>query len=105
MLGHQPAEPTTDSEARYPGAGDLTAGRGETECRCGAVEFAPDNPALRSYGALFGVDVDSLHRREVDHEPALGDRPAGDVVTATADRDLHSLFPPDVDGVDDICGV
>src|SRR5437588_7276553 len=48
VLGHQPAEPTTDSEARYPGAGDLTAGRGETECRCGAVEFAPDNPGLRS---------------------------------------------------------
>jgi hypothetical protein len=35
-----------------------------------------------------GVHVDALHPRQVDHEPAVGDRPARDVVPAAPHRDL-----------------
>jgi hypothetical protein len=34
------------------------------------------------------VHLDALHRREVDHQAAVGDGQAGDVVTAAAHRNL-----------------
>jgi hypothetical protein len=46
--------------------------------------------------------VDALHEGEVDHQPAVGDRLAGDVVAAAADRDLQSFAPGEVDRVGDV---
>jgi hypothetical protein len=43
--------------------------------------------------------------REVDHQAAVGDRLAGDVLAAATDRDLESRVPAEVDRVDDVGGV
>jgi hypothetical protein len=55
---------------------------------------------VRQIGAEVAID-----EREIDHQPAVGDRLAGDVVSAAADRDLEPGIPGCIDGVDDIGGV
>src|SRR5439155_329378 len=63
----------------------------------------PDgHPGLGTGRPLRRVDVDALHKGEVDHQPPVGYGFAGDVVAAAADRDLESLPPAEVDRVHDI---
>ena len=57
-------------------------------CR-GTVELAPDDAALRPDGARVSVDLDALHLGEVDHHRVVGDRAAGHVVAAAADREVE----------------
>ena len=70
----------------------------------GPVELPPDHAALGANGTPDGIDVDSLHRGQVDHQPAVGDGAPCDVVTAASDGDLQVVVAPEVDGVDHICG-
>jgi hypothetical protein len=44
----------------------------------------------------------TAHLREVDHQAAVVDCVAGDVVAAALDRDEQVLLAREVDGVDDI---
>jgi hypothetical protein len=46
--------------------------------------------------------VDAAHLREVDHQAAVVDCVAGNVVAAALDRDEQVLLAREVDGVDDI---
>jgi hypothetical protein len=43
-----------------------------------------------------------FHRRQVDHEAAIGDGLAGDVVATAADGHLEVAFAAEADGVDDV---
>ena len=56
----------------------------------GVVELSPEHAALGRPGGPLGIDRDRLHLGEVDHHAAVRHGPAGDVVTAAADRDLES---------------
>jgi hypothetical protein len=53
-------------------------------------------------GALFRVDMDGPHRRQVNQEPALADRVAGDVVATTANRHEQAVVARKADGIDHI---
>src|SRR6201996_1979669 len=64
-----------------------------------AVEFLPGDPGLCPYGLPGPVYPDPFHRRKVDHQPAVRDRQAGDVVPAAADRYLGRLLAADDDRV------
>src|ERR671937_912310 len=102
VAAHEPGEAAAEREAGDPGARDDAAGRREAERGGCAIELADEDPGLRANGLPDGVDVDPLHRRQVDHQAAVGDRLARDVVTAAADRDLGALVAAEVDGVDHV---
>src|SRR5207253_5683884 len=48
------------------------------------------------------VNMDPLHQGEVDHQAALGDRSACDVVPATAHRDLEAIRSSELERIDDV---
>ena len=102
MLAHQPAQPTTEGEPGDAGAGNNPARDRETVQLGFAVELAPGDAALRPYRAAFGIDVDSLHRREVDHHSAIDGRASCHVVTAATNRDFEAQLAREVDGIDHV---
>ena len=102
VLAHQPGDAAAERETRDPGAGDDAAGGREPERAGGTVELTDRDASLRPDRGSARIDVDPLHQREVDHQPTIGDRPAGDVVAAAAHRDLQSLAPAEVDRVHDV---
>ena len=68
------------------------------------VELAPRHAALRLHRAPRAVDPDALHRREVDHQAAVADGVAGDVVTAPADGHQQMVGPREIDRPDHVGG-
>src|SRR5439155_1401137 len=67
-----------------------------------AIQFLPQNAALRAHGARFRVDVDPLHRREINHHSGVDRRAARDVVFAAADGDFQVRGVGQLDGVGDV---
>jgi hypothetical protein len=55
-----------------------------------AIELGPGDATLRPYRAAFGIDVNSFHRRQVDHQSAIDGRAPCHVVTATTNRDFEA---------------
>ena len=86
---HQPPDPAAERQARDAGRRDHTAGRRQPVLVRRPVVVVPRRTALHPRPPPDRVDVAAPHRREIDHHAALGDRLAGDVVPATADRDLQ----------------
>ena len=60
--------------------------------------LGPGQPTL-------GVDVQALHRAEVEDDPALGRAVAGQAVAAAADRQLEAGLAGEDDGPRDVAGV
>ena len=58
-------------------------------------------PCARS-GPRLRVDVDAPHLRQVDHQPAVGHGPAGDVVAAAAHRHLQPALAAEQHGLRDV---
>ena len=56
-------------------------------------------PRFRPGDARFGVNPHTLHRRQIDHDAALADAFAGNVVTATPHRRQQLIVPGQVDRV------
>ena len=102
VLAHQPGDPPAEGEARDPGERDDAARGREPKGGGGTVELTDPDAGLRADGPSRRVDVDALHEREVDHQPPVRDRLAGDVVAAAADRDLEALLPAEVHSVHDV---
>ena len=92
VLAHQPSDSPAERETRDPRTRDDTARRSEPEGG-GTVELTDGHTRLGPSRGSNRIDVDALHQREVDHQPALGDRLAGDAVTAATNRDLDSFAP------------
>ena len=59
-------------------------------------------PASARAVRLGGVDSDTLHRREVDHEPAVTERVAADAVAAGAYGDQQIALAGEADRRDDV---
>ena len=68
------------------------------------VQFLPQHAALRACRARCRVDVDPLHRREIDHQAAVDRGAAGDVVSAAPHRDFEVQRAGQLDGVGDVGG-
>jgi hypothetical protein len=99
VLSHQPAFPAAQGQPGDACAGDHPAGGGEPVTGRVPVEFLPGDPALRPYGPPRRVDPDPLHRCQVDHQAAVGDSQACDIVPAAAHRYLGRLLAADDDRV------
>ena len=96
VLAHQPAESAAECQAGDPGRRHHAAGRRLPVDVGRPVVLVPRDPALGPGPPAARIDVDPTHQRQVDHQPAVGDRPAGDVVAAAADRDLQAAVAPEV---------
>ena len=48
------------------------------------------------------IDVNALHRRQVDHQPAIDGRAPCHVVTAATNRHLEAELAREIDGIDDV---
>src|SRR5688572_32392527 len=87
MSAQQPAEPTTERQARDAGVCDDPTGRGEPEALSLMVELPPEEPRLRPRRPTARVHPYSFHRRKIDHDPVTTDGRTGDVVAAASHRD------------------
>ena len=67
-----------------------------------AVEFGPGDAALNAGDAGDRINVDTLHRGEVNHQSAINRRSPRYIVAPAANRDVHCERSCECDGVDDI---
>jgi hypothetical protein len=100
VLAVEPAEAAPEREARYAGHRDYPQRGRQPERLRLVVELAQGQPGLGFGGASGGVYADALHGREVEHQPAVAHRLAGDAVPAAADGERQvvgagELDPPD----------
>ena len=82
--------------------GDLAARRGQPEDLRLPVEVTPGGAALHARRAGDRIDMDSAHLREVDDEPPVVDRLAGDVVAPASNGEGEMVLPGEIDRLDDI---
>jgi hypothetical protein len=89
VLAHEPADAATQAEPADAGVAH-DAARGRQPVRlCLVVDVSPQGTALDERRALDRLDRDGAHGRQVDHDPAVAHRGAGDVVTPAAHGDLE----------------
>src|SRR5262249_60330535 len=69
---------------------DAPASRPPPICLPFPVEFAPRVSALSTRCAADRIDVNALHERQVKHQSALANSPAGNIMTAAT----HCQFEP-----------
>ena len=77
----------------------LPAVDGQPVRLAGDVEGAEQGAALHPRPPALGVDADAAHRRQVEHQPALGHGVPDDAVAAAPDAELQSLAAGQRDGV------
>ena len=99
VLRHQPTQTATERQPGDARAPDDTAGRRQTVDLRFAIELGPEDTTLCARHAGARVDVDSLHRRQVDHQPAVDGGMTCDVVPAATDRDLEIERSGQLDGI------
>src|SRR5919204_1703536 len=69
-----------------------------------SIHVAERGAALHAHSPRLSVDMDAVHRREIDHEAAVVHGIARDVVASTFDRHEQVVLTCEVHCVDDICG-
>ena len=89
VLAHEPADAAAQADTADAGMADDAARGSETVRLRRMVDISPQGAALDECRALDRIDRDGAHRRQVDHDPAVAHRGAGDVVTPTANGDLE----------------
>jgi hypothetical protein len=104
VLAHEPADAAAQGDAADAGvAHDAT--RGRQTVRLGlVVDISPQGTALDEGRPLDRIDRDGAHRRQVDHDPAVAHRGAGDVVTPAANGDLEVAVAGEAHGCGHIGG-
>ena len=85
------------SEAADPSRRDHTGWNHEPVCRGCCIDLAELRSALDSHCGCFRIDTDSVHRREIEHEPFIDASEPSAVVPAGSNREpqLALLREPD----------
>ena len=89
VLAHEPAEAAAQADAADAGVANDAAGGSQTVRLCLVVDISPQGTALDESRALDRIDRDGAHHRQVDHDPVVAHRGAGDAVTPAANGDLE----------------
>jgi hypothetical protein len=63
------------------------------------------SPSVQPPSTGSRIDADPLHRREVDHQPAVVDAESGAVVPAAADGNEQLAVAAEIDGGNDVARV
>ena len=104
VLAHEPAEAAAEAEAADAGVAHDAAGGGQAVCLCLVVDISPQGTALDEGRAPDGIDRDGADRRQVDDDPVVAHRGAGDVVTPAANGDLEIAVAGEAHRCGDIGG-
>jgi hypothetical protein len=102
VLASKVAVPATQGETRYAGGRDDAGGHGQPEGVGSVVHVAPGCAALDAYGLRIRVDADTPHRREVYHQPVVGQAQAPAIVPAPAYGQEHLVVAGEVHATDDV---
>ena len=89
MLAHEPPDAAAQAEAADAGVAHDAARGGQTVGLCLVVDVAPQGTALDEGRAVDEIDRHGAHRREVDDDPVVAHRGAGDVVASASYGDLE----------------
>src|SRR4029453_6459420 len=95
-----PAPPKINRRGRSPGRGPEAGGV------CGMVDITKQAAAISANRPCRGIDTDSAHEREIDHQPIVAGAEAATVMPTTANCDGQALLAREGDGGDhvrDIC--
>ncbi len=71
VLAGQPSDAAVERETGDAGHGDEAQRGRETVLLGGGVELAEQHPRLHAGDPPIGIDVDVLHERQIDDDPAL----------------------------------
>jgi hypothetical protein len=102
VLRHQPAETAAECEPGDAGGRDRTTGHGEPVGVGLAIQLAPEHAPLRPYGTRARVDIDPLHRAQIDHQRPVDHGTSRNVVTAATHADVEVLCAREPNGVRDV---
>jgi len=69
-----------------------------------AVELAQKSAAVCLRGASLGIDANTPHSREIDHDPVVARRESRDTVAAAPNRRREVLLSREADGRYDVSG-
>src|SRR6266511_304148 len=81
---------------------DEAGGNGEAERLRLAVELAQENTGLHADGPGLRINMDPLHKTEIDNHPAVADRVAGIAVASSAYGDEQTVDPREANRRDDV---
>src|SRR5207237_9068779 len=97
----EPTAAGTERQARDTRGRDASTGRGKPMALGGGIELAPVHSRLRPHHPCLRIDVDPLHRREVEHDPVVAYGVSVDTVTAALDGEGHACIAREEDAGDD----
>jgi hypothetical protein len=95
---HQMPQAAAQGETGDARGRDQPSRRGQSVPLGGLVEDTPGDSTSRPGPASADVDLDGLHRREVDDEAVVAGRVSGDVVGAAADSNAKPYVGSEVQG-------
>jgi hypothetical protein len=98
----QPPVPTAEGEAADACVVHHPTGRREPVGVGGAVQIPEESAPADTRSSALRVDLDPVHRLQVDHDAAVRRREARDAVSAPADGDLEALAPGVREGGQDV---
>jgi hypothetical protein len=102
VLARQPADAAAQGEAGDTGVGVGAAGGGQAEGLRLVVEFPPLDAALSLDSAPGGVNPDTLHPGQVNHQAAIAYAVARDVMATAAHRHQQTVDAGEVDRIDHV---
>ena len=105
VLADEPADPATEREPGQADAGRVAERRREPVGRGRDRVLAGGQPRLGPREASLGIDVETLHRRQVDDDAAVGRAVARDAVAARPDGELEVVVPGEGDAPGHVGGV
>ena len=102
VLAAQPALPPAEGQPGDAGRRDGAHRRRQAEGLRLAVELAPEHARLGTDRPGDGIDADALHARQVEHQAAVTDGLAGDVMPTAPYRDEQVVLACELHRGDDI---
>jgi hypothetical protein len=103
-LPGQVAKSAAEREAADAGGGDDAARRREAVLAGGLVDLGPRAAAADADGAGRGIDLDVLHRRQVDHDAIVDGPQPSAVVAAAPDGQRQVVAAGEGDDLGDVAG-
>ncbi len=102
VFAHEEADAAAEGEPGDAGVAHDAAGGRQTVGLRLVVDVAPESTTLHPGRATGGVDPHGPHRREVDDDPVVAHRGAGNVVAAAPYGDLQVVVAREAHGRDHI---
>ena len=101
----QVADPAAEREPTDARVAERSARRREPMPLTGGIEILPERAAAARRGPRLGVDRDTPHQAQVDHEAAVPDAVPRDAVAATPNGDRKICLAGERGGRDDVVDI